>query len=140
MALPKWYKRLSGRSRLEGKRDLKRTREISKLKHLYDIATNYVQQINNIGEKVNKRDLSPGQAGKLERKLFSYLKKDFKEALAYSLLFMFVALGVYSAVYLRDSITGFAVFTNNNPSFDFASLIFIGILVFVLYLYLHRED
>jgi len=69
----------------------------------------------------------------------NFSNKATKDAFTYSLLFVFVSLGIYTSIYMRDSVTGYAVFTNNNSGFDFFSLLFIGILVFVGYLYVHKE-
>jgi len=103
---------------------------------LGNLCEGYVHKFGSILSKLKNHKISERQANKLEKKVMSHMP----EALEYSLLFVFAAIGIYAAVYLRDSITGFSVFTNNNPGFDFASLLFIGVFVFFVYMFIHRKD
>ena len=101
-------------------------------------------KLKSIYSDFMKGDLTKSKANKLEKSILKSSRNENKnklrEALEYTLFFVFAAVGLYVAVYLRDSITGFSVFTNNNPGFDFASLLFIGVFVFFVYMFMHRKD
>jgi preprotein translocase subunit SecF len=136
MGLMDWYKKVVGRTYKEKKKEISRSKEALKLEKDLGIATNYLQQVNDVYSKLIRGRITLRQASKLEKQINTH----FKEALAYSILFIFVAVGIYTSIYLRDSITGFAVFTNNNPGFDLASLLFIGAFVFLVYLYVNHGE
>ena len=131
-----WYKKVVGSSYKKNKYEIARSKEALKLEKDYNIADKYLQRVRDVYKDLMGGKFTLRQAGKLEKQINTH----FKEALAYSILFIFVAAGIYASVYLRDSITGFAVFTNNNPGFDLASLLFIGIFVFFVYLFIHHKD
>jgi len=150
--IPKEYSKLKKEIKNFGPSNYKGMFEkIESLKYdtLREAANNFWENgqnfFNRIMKDSQKGKIKEEDAKRLEGGLLKGMRKSLdlllaKEAAVYALLFIFVAAGIYSAVYLRDSITGFAVFTNNSPGFDLASLLFIGVFVFFVYLFIHSRD